>query len=98
MSTASCPALSGWIMICVGALSLTGSSGHKWQMLGVSVISVAEKCETAVARLKAVLTSLGVDSVNSLRAHGDRTRNSLVNEKASKDQRPSGSAPHNSRL
>ena len=61
-----------------GLLDRVRAGARKWQMLGVSVGSVA-KCETAVTRLEAVLTSLGVDSVNSLCADGDRTRNSLVN-------------------
>ena len=59
-----------------------------WQMLGVSVGSVAEKCESAVARLEAVLTLLGVDSVNSLCADGDPTRNSPVNREKTSEQRP----------
>ena len=71
-----------------GLLDRVRAGARKWQMLGVSVGSVAEKCETAVARLGAVLTSLGVDSVNSICVDGDQTRNSLVNREKTSEQRP----------
>ena len=71
-----------------GLLDRVRAGARKWQMLGVSVGSVAEKCETAVARLEAVLTSLGVASANSLCADGDPTRNSLVNREKTSEQRP----------
>ena len=61
------------------------AGARKWQMLGVSVGSVAEKCETAVARLEAVLTLLGVDSVNSLCPDGDPDPKQF--RKPRKDQR-----------
>ena len=54
-----------------GLLDRVRAGARKWQMLGVSVGSVAEKCETAVARLEAVLTLLSVASEKSLCADGD---------------------------
>ena len=87
----------------LGLLDRVRAGARKWQMLGVSVGSVAEKCETTVARLEAVLTLLGVDSVNSLCADGDpgkepETVQDTEQRPASKDERPCGSAPHSSRL
>ena len=77
-----------------GLLDRVRAGARTWQMLGVSVGSVAEKCGTAVARLEAVLTLLGVDSVNSLGADGDRTRNSLVNGEKTSEQRPASLWEH----
>ena len=68
-----------------GLLHRVRAGARKWQMLGVSVGSVAEKWETAVARLEAVLTLLGVDSVNSLCADGDPDPKQFT--KPRKDQR-----------
>ena len=78
-----------------GLLHQVRAGARKWQVLGVSVDGVEEKCEAAVTRLEAVLTSLGVDSVNSLCADGDPNPKQF--RKPSKDQRPCGSVPHSSR-
>ena len=69
-----------------GLLHQVRAGVRKWQMLGVSVGSVAEKCETAVDTSGSrAHFAWRVDSVNSFCAHGARTRNS--SRKPRKDQR-----------
>ena len=54
-----------------GALDQVRAGARKWQVLGVSVDGVEEKCEAAVTRLEAVLFVLSGAAVQSLCADGD---------------------------